>query len=301
MKVFAPERLQGLEDSISTLANTLVDNFINDGQADLISQFTYPLALEVILTMYGVPLEMMANIKKWCHDMTALLSSHLTPEKQLECAHSFVAMQQFVAGLIEQRQQAPQDDLISNIQDSDLSLNEQVIVLCGLILAGHKTTSHLIASTTHLLLERPQLWQAICDNPSLIPAVVEEALRYDAPVPSMIRTTTEEVSLAGVTLPQGTQLFLMYGSANRDENQYDHADSFEIERFKQTTANHFAFGHGVHHCIGSSLARREGRIALEVLSTRLPNLRLRPNQKLNYIPALMNRSFTHLYAEWDKA
>lgn len=174
-----------------------------------------------------------------------------------------------------------------------------VIVLCGLILAGHKTTNHLIASSIKLLLERPQLWQDIRKNPSLIPAIVEEALRYDAPVPSMIRTTTEEVSIAGVTLPKGSQLFLMYGSANRDEQQYDHADSFEIERFKQLTANHLAFGHGVHHCIGSHLARQEGRIALEVLSSRLPNLRLRPNQKLTYIPALINRSFKDLYVEWD--
>jgi cytochrome P450 len=299
MKVFAPERLQALEDSIRAIANRLVDNFINDGQVDIISQFTYPLPLEVILTMYGVPLEMMANIKKWCLDMTTLLSSQLTPEKQLECAHSFVAMQHAVAGLIEERRKAPQNDLISNIQDSDLSMNEQVIILCGLILAGHKTTSHLIASTIKLLLEQPQLWQAVCDTPSLIPAAVEEALRYDAPVPAMIRTTTEEVSLAGVTLPQGTRLFLMYGSANRDENQYSNADSFEIERFKQTTANHLAFGHGVHHCIGSNLARREGRIALEVLSSRLLNLRLRSNQQLTYIPALMNRSFTNLYVEWD--
>ncbi|WP_258003573.1 cytochrome P450 [Fischerella muscicola] len=218
VKVFAPERLQALEDSIRAIANRLVDNFINDGQADIVSQFTYPLPLEVILTMYGVPLEMMANIKKWCLDMTALLSSQLTPESQLECARSFVAMQHAVAGLIEQRRQAPQNDLISNIQDSDLSLNEQVIVLCGLILAGHKTTSHLIASAIKLLLEQPQLWQAVGDIPSLIPAAVEEALRYDAPVPAMIRTTTEEVSIAGVTLPPGTQLFLMYGSANRDEN-----------------------------------------------------------------------------------
>lgn len=249
--------------------------------------------------MYGVPLEMMANIKKWCLDMTALLSSQLTPESQLECARSFVAMQHAVAGLIEQRRQAPQNDLISNIQDSDLSLNEQVIVLCGLILAGHKTTSHLIASAIKLLLEQPQLWQAVGDIPSLIPAAVEEALRYDAPVPAMIRTTTEEVSIAGVTLAPGTQLFLMYGSANRDENQYSNADSFDIERFQQITPNHLAFGHGVHHCIGSNLARREGRIALEVLSSRLSNLRLRPNQQLTYIPALMNRSFTNLYVEWD--
>ncbi|WP_026731823.1 cytochrome P450 [Fischerella sp. PCC 9605] len=299
VKVFAPERLQALEDSIRAIANRLVDSFIKDGQADIVSQFTYPLPLEVILTMYGVPLEIMPNIKKWCLDMTALLSSQLTPEAQLECARSFVAMQHTVAGLIEERRQTPQNDLISNIQDSDLSMNEQVIVLCGLILAGHKTTSHLIASTIKLLLERPELWQAICENQSLIPAAVEEALRYDAPVPAMIRTTTEEVSIAGVTLPQGTQLFLMYGSANRDENQYGNADSFEIERFQQTTANHLAFGHGVHHCIGSNLARREGRIALEVLSSRLPNLRLRSNQQLTHIPALMNRSFKDLYVEWD--
>jgi len=299
VKVFAPERLQALEDSIRAIANRLVDNFINDGQADIVSQFTYPLPLEVILTMYGVPLEMMTNIKKWCLDMTALLSSQLILESQLECARSFVAMQHAVAGLMEQRRQAAQNDLISNIQDSDLSLNEQVIVLCGLILAGHKTTSHLIASAIKLLLERPQLWQAIHKNPSLIPAAVEEALRYDAPVPAMIRTTTEEVSIAGVTLAPGTQLFLMYGSANRDENQYSNADSFDIERFQQITPNHLAFGHGVHHCIGSNLARREGRIALEVLFSRLSNLRLRPNQQLTYIPALMNRSFTNLYVEWD--
>lgn len=91
MKVFAPEKLQGLEASIRSIANRLVDNFINDGQVDIVSKFTYPLPLEVILTMYGVPLEVMPNIKKWCLDMTALLSSQLTPESQLECARSFVA------------------------------------------------------------------------------------------------------------------------------------------------------------------------------------------------------------------
>ncbi len=299
VKAFAPERLQALEDSIRAVANRLVDNFINDGQADIVSQFSYPLPLEVILTMYGVPLAMMANIKKWCHDMTALFSSQLTPEKQLECARSFVAMQHSVAALIEQRRQVPQNDLISSIQDSDLSLNEQVIVLCGLILAGHKTTSHLIANSIKLLLEQPQLWQAVSSIPSLIPAAVEEVLRYDAPVPAMIRTTTEEVAIAGTTLPPGTRLFLMYSSANRDENQYSNADRFEIERFKHSTPNHLAFGHGVHHCIGSNLARREGRIALEVLSLRLPNLRLCPHQQLTYIPALINRSFTSLFVEWD--
>ncbi len=301
LKVFAPERLQAMEDSIRAIANRLVDGFVNHGHAEIISQFTHPLPLEVILTMYGVPLEMMADIKKWCYDMTALFSSQLTPEQQLECARSFVAIQQAVAGLIEERRKAPRNDLISNIQDSGLSMNEMVIVLCGLIVAGHKTTSHLISNGLKILLERPQLWQALCDDPSLIPAALEEVLRYDAPVPAMIRTTTQEVELAGVTLPLGTRLFLMYGSANRDETPYPDADRFDIGRFKQVSANHLAFGHGVHHCIGSNLARREARIALEILSKRLPNLRLRPNQQLTHIPTLMNRGFTHLHVEWDVA
>jgi cytochrome P450 len=91
----------------------------------------------------------------------------------------------------------------------------------------------------------------------------------------------------------------MYGSANHDETQFKDADRFELERFKQPIPKHLAFGHGAHHCIGSNLGRREGRIAFEVLSERLPNLRLSPNQKLENIPALMSRGFKRLELEWD--
>jgi cytochrome P450 len=299
LKIFAPEKLQAMEDSIRSIANKLVDKFINDGQVDIIEEFAYPLPLEVILTMYGVPLEMMEDIKNWGHQTTALFSSHLTPEQQLECVRGFVEMQHAIAGLIEERQKNPQDDLVSNIQDSDLSLNEMVVVLCGLVVAGHKTTSHLIGNGLQVLLENQELWQAICQDRSLIPNAIEEVLRYEAPVPAMIRTTTQEVEVAGITLPKDTRIFLMYGSGNHDEAQYENADRFDIERFQQSTSKHLAFGHGAHHCIGSNLARREGRIAFEVLSERLPNLRIRPNQTLENIPALMSRGFKQLVLEWD--
>jgi cytochrome P450 len=115
----------------------------------------------------------------------------------------------------------------------------------------------------------------------------------------MIRTTTQEVEIAGITLPENTRLFLMYGSGSRDEDTFKNAADFELERYKQPTNKHLAFGHGAHHCIGSNLARREGRIAFEVLSQRLPNLRLVPHQKLENIPALMSRGFKRLDLEWD--
>ncbi|MGL5804608.1 MAG: cytochrome P450 [Xenococcaceae cyanobacterium] len=306
MKVFAPEKLEAIEPVIYAIANRLVDSFIEDGKAEIVSQFAYPLPLEAILTMYGISLERTADLKKWCYDMNALISSPLKLDKQVECALSFVAMQHYLAGLIEDRRRSPQNDLISSILNSDLSMPELVRVLCGLIQAGHKTSSHLIGNALKHLLENRQLWQVICDdsfacvkrNRSLIANVLEEVLRYDAPIPGISRTTTQEVELAGVKLDRGTRIFLMYGSANRDEAQYNRADRFEIERFQQTTPNHLAFGHGIHHCIGSSLARREGRIALEVLSQRLPNLKLCPNQEFTHIPTMFFRGYTSLYVEW---
>ncbi|MBD2202666.1 cytochrome P450 [Calothrix sp. FACHB-1219] len=299
MKVFAPERLEAMEDSIRAIANRLIDDFIHNGNTDIIAQFAYPLALEAILTMYGIPLDRMAEIKKWCYDMNALISSPLTPDEQVECARSMVSMQYFVAGLIEERRKTPGDDLISHVITSNLTMPELVRILTGLIQAGHKTTSHLIGNALKHLLERPQLWQVLGDRPSMIPVALEEILRYEAPVPAMSRTTTQEVEIAGMQLAKGTRIFLMYAAANRDPAKYSESDRLEIERFQHTTPNHLAFGYGVHRCIGSNLALREGRIALETLSQRLLNLRLQPNQEFNYIPTMVFRGLTNLYVEWD--
>ncbi|MGB3756145.1 MAG: cytochrome P450 [Rivularia sp. (in: cyanobacteria)] len=297
LKVFAPARIAAMSDSIAAIVNRLIDGFIKDGQTDIITQFAYPLPLEVIFTLYGVPLEMMADFKRWSYDTTKLFSSALNPEEQLKCARGFVEMQYAVANLIEQKRKAPENDLISDIQDSQLTINDMVVVLCGLIVAGHKTTSHLIGNALKALLEKPGYWQAVCQNPSFIPGVLQEALRYDAPVPAMIRTNKQEVEMSGVKIPENSKLFLMYAAANRDESQYKDAENFDIQRFANKTNDHLAFGHGVHRCIGSNLALLEARIAFEILSSRLPNLRIQPNQQLNYIPTLMTRGFTNLIVE----
>ena len=298
-KIFAPARIKKMSESITAIANRLIDSFINDGKADIITQFAYPLPLEVIFTLYGVPLEMIGDFKKWGYDTTKLFSSALTPEEQVKCASSFVDMQYAVANLIEKKLQAPQNDLISFIQDSELTINDMIIVLCGLIVAGHKTTSHLIGNALKVLLEKPSYWKAICENPSIIPGVLEEVLRYDAPVPGMIRTNNEEVILSGVTLPKNSKLFLMYASGNRDEIHYEDAQNFDIQRFQSKTSDHLAFGHGIHRCIGSNLALLEVRIAFELLSSRIPSLRISSNQEINYIPTLMTRGFTNFIVEWD--
>ena len=299
MKGFAPERLKAMEGFIYAIANRLVDSFIENGSVEILSEFAYPLTLETIFTMYNVPLEKMALVKKCGSSTTWLFSSHSIPEQQIEYARDYVELQHVMADLVEQHRVNPSNDFISEVlENSDLNTGELVSLLCEMVLAGHKTTANLIGNSLKILLEHPQLWQKICHERSLIPAVLEEVLRYDTPAPSMSRITSEEVSLAGMMLPKGSRILMIYASAHHDETHFSNSEMFELERFKDTTANHIVFGHGMHHCTGSNLARREARIALEVLTQRLPNLKLRPNQEFARVPAMLNRGYVSLELEW---
>ena len=298
LEMFASKRMIKAEDSIRAIANRLVDNFINDGSVEIVSQFAHPLPLEVILTMYDVPLEKMAQVKESGNSISALFSTPLPPERQIECAKKYVGLQYYLASLIEERRSANGDDLISVLQTSDLTLPEQVLLLCEIIIAGHKTTASLIGTSVKLLVENYKTWQHLHEFPHLIPIAVEEVLRYDGPSQSMIRVTTQEVTISGITIPKDSRVMILYGCANRDFDRFKDGDRFDIERFQNSPLNHLAFGYGKHHCAGSNLARRQVRIALEILSTRIPNLRITPNQELNHTPTLLDRGYESLNLEW---
>ncbi|MCJ8283015.1 MAG: cytochrome P450, partial [Rivularia sp. ALOHA_DT_140] len=258
------------------------------------------LPLGVILKMYGVPLEKMPLVKKAGNSTSALFSTPLTPERQIECAKNYVALQNYLASLIEERHSAPGEDLISELlKNSNLTLPELVLLLCEVVIAGHKTTASLIGTAVKLLVENPQIWQSLHENPALIPTAVEEVLRYDTSAPSMIRVTTQEVTLSGVKIPEDSRVLLLFASANRDSEQYQNSETFDINRFQKNTVNHLAFSHGKHHCVGYNLARRHARVAIEILSTRIPNLRIVSNQQLNHIPTLLDRGYQSLYLEWE--
>ena len=298
-KAFAPQRLTKAEESIRATANQLVDNFIHKGTVDIMSEFAHPLPLEVILKMYGVPLDKMPLVKKAGNSTSALFSTPLTLERQIECARNYVGLQNYLAGLIEERRSAPGDDLISELQTSDLTLPEQVLLLCEIVIAGHKTTASLIGTAVKLLVENSHIWQSLQENPALIPTAVEEVLRYDTSAPTMIRVTTQETTLSGLKIPEDSRVLLLYGSANRDSKQYENGENFDINRFQNAPVNHLAFSHGKHHCLGYNLARRHAKVAIEILSTRIPNLRIVPNQELNHIPTLLDRGYQNLKLEWD--
>ncbi len=300
MKAFTPARIRGLEPFVRTIAHQLIDEIVADGRADSIRQYAYPFALEVVLTLLGIPRADVAQTRIWSHDWLMLMSVQQDEERQVACAQSTVAFQHALAALIRDRREHPQDDLISALQLAEvpgepLTETELVILLQGLILAGHESTTNMIGTGLLHLLERPERWQALCAHPDQIPQVVEEVLRYDAPIQMFARTATRPTSLGGVELPEDAALLLLYGSGNRDEAVFPDADTFQPRRAPNP---HLAFGHGAHYCIGAALARLEGRIAFEVLAERLPDLRLVPGQELTHIPTLLFRGYERLDVAW---
>jgi cytochrome P450 len=301
-QAFLPARIKAMEGTIRTVAHRLIDTFYEERHADLITSFAGPLPQEIILRMFGISQADIPMCKRWSDDTQALVNEPLSLERQIECAHSLLDFHKYMSALIEERRANPGDDVVSYLHtvqyDPVRPLNgpETVITLTGLLIAGHETTTGLIGTALYLLLSQPECWQYICRQPETIPEAVEEALRFDTPVPAFYRTALKEAQIGGVTIPEGALLSLNYASANRDEKRFAYADQFDLKR---SPNQHLAFGHGPHFCLGAPLARLEVRIALEALSQRLPRLRLRLPQKLSYTPNLMLRSIKRLTVAWD--
>jgi cytochrome P450 len=182
-----------------------------------------------------------------------------------------------LGSLVAAKQADPGDDLVSALisardGDSRLTTQELLSTIFQLFVAGHDTTATFIGNSVVALLRNPDQLDRLRSNPGVLPAALEELLRYDAPVPhATFRYATEPVDLGGVTIPAGAQVLICLAAADRDPRRYDHAELLDLER---ADARHLAFGHGIHHCLGAPLARMEGQLALSGLLHRFPHLRL---------------------------
>ncbi len=304
-KAFTPQRIAAMEPRIRAIANSLADGFARDGRADLVARFLYPLPMYVMGEILNVPSADMPSLKRWCDDWGVFISGDLPLEEKVACARSIVSMQRYFAAMIEASRASPQSDLIAALLaarlegERPLSDPEIIKLLMVLMFAGHETTANMMGNALLLFLQRPELWQSLRDDPGQIPRFIEESLRMDAAVQGMMRTTTEPVELGGVAIPKGARLFILFGAANRDEAEFEGADRFEPTR--SNLEQHLAFGRGIHFCLGASLARLEARIAFETLCQRFPDLRLDPDQSIEYPPMLAHRGPKALYALWSEA
>jgi cytochrome P450 len=308
-KVFSPRRFAALEPQVRATANQLIDAFIADGQADLQVQYATPLPLIVIADLLDLDHADCAKLKRWSDDYSEAIASNsrvLPRHRVLECAQSLTDMQLYFSEKINERTESPGTDTISELVRNNQAAREPashielVDMLRIFLIGGNETTALAIGTMMYNLLSVPERFARLRQDPALIPKAIEEGLRHETPTQWTGRNTTQDTVLGGVPIPAGSRVYLNWGSANRDPAKFtERPDQFELER--SGVGSHLAFGFGPHFCIGSPLARMEMRITLELLTTRLQNLRLVPGPAPHFHAHPVLRGIDHLQVAFDPA
>ncbi|WP_437938082.1 cytochrome P450 [Sorangium sp. So ce341] len=279
-RAFTPRSIAGLEPRIRELSRELLDQRIEHGAMDLVADYAGPLPAMVIAEMIGIPAEDRARFMRWSEAIVNLSHTLSGGEEAARVVSEHAAvkeeMKAYVADLLEARRRAPEDDLLTRLVEAEVDgerLNEDELLnfFQFLLAAGTETTTNLIDNAILCLLESPAELARVQAAPDLVPSAIEEVLRYRSPLQMVFRETRRAVEVHGQTIPAGKLVLPVIGSANRDPQQFRDPGRFDVARDPNP---HVGFGHGIHFCIGASLARLEARIALPDLLTRLRGLEL---------------------------
>jgi len=278
-KAFTPRVVEGLRPRIQQIVDGLIARALDKGSMDLIEEFAYPIPVNVICEMLGVPVEDHERFRGWSLDIARGLDSILLPPESdvpKRSVASRTALADYFRDLIARRRASPRADMLSGLIAAEeagdkLSEHELLATCILLLIAGHETTVNLIGNGTLALLRHPDQLRRLRDNPALIGSAVEELLRFDGPVQRTARIPSEDVIIDGHTIAKGEMVMPFIGAADRDPAQFRDPDRLDIGR---SDNRHIAFGWGIHFCLGAPLARIEGQIAINALVQRLPKLAL---------------------------
>ena len=278
-KVFSPKMVENIRPAIISIADCLLDRVHFQGEMDLVDDFAFPLPVMVIADMLGVNPQDRPLFREWALALQHASASRRTPSREVY-EQAEAATQGFIDYFkreIDKRYVEPGKDLITALvkaRDEENKLSDQeVLATCvHLLTAGHETTINLISKGILALLRQPKALKLLRSHPELMPAAVEELIRYDGPVQMVSRWAYEDVEIGGKLIRRGDSVGLMLGSANRDGERFENPDKLNFQRQE---VKHCGFGSGIHFCLGSSLARAETTIALNTLLNRLPDLRLK--------------------------
>lgn len=269
---FTPRRVSAWEPRIREIAEACMARRGREDDFDVVRDLAVPLPVTIIAEMLGIEPERREDFKRWSdrtiHYTTGSGRADRFAEEFIDAV---VELTGYLRRIARERRRQPADDLISvllSTQDGEEGLSDaEVIMFVNLLLvAGNETTTNLIGNAANALLDHPEELRRVAGDASLVPSLIEETLRYDAPVQIVFRTATRDTEIAGTRIAQGSWVAPLLGSANRDERHFDDPDRFDASRDAQ---GHVGFGFGKHFCLGASLARLEARAALEAL---LPEL-----------------------------
>ncbi|HET9078452.1 MAG TPA: cytochrome P450 [Acidimicrobiales bacterium] len=302
---FLPSAVRRLEPDLRDLAGSLLDALGPRGSADLYEEYALPMPVTSFCSLLGVDLVDREQFLRWADDLTTGMAY---PERSVEARRGMSAFtrqevrrrRQAAAagralppGLLSHLATAPWGDDGSPMPDAEV-----VGMVNQLLVAGHETTTSLITNCVWRLLEHPaDRWERVVADPGLIPAAIEESLRHDPPVLGLCRTSNGTVDIEGVRIAPESKVMVLFASANRDGSVFTRPDEFVLDRDPGEATRHLSFGWGIHHCLGSRLARLTARVAIETLARRVPDLRLAGPTERVPSPFLWGRK--RLPVEWS--
>ena len=288
---FSPQRVRALEPRIRRIAESLLDHLPVDSDVDFVSHFAYRLPIAVIGELLEIPQGMEQELRDWSDAITRALDTGTT-EHTSRAETAVIALQRYFSGHVDDvargNKDTPLSDLLRAMKHTTLQ-REEVINFCIFLLwAGHETTKHLLANGLLLLLRNPTQTVVLRDDLRRLPGAIEEMLRFDSPIQKLSRWTVTDRQYGTSTVPRGTLLTALVGSANHDPEVFVDPESFRIDR---NTSHHIGFGAGLHRCLGAGLARLEARIAFELLLTRYRSMQLIDHR---WMPFSSFRGLEHL-------
>ncbi|GCE23440.1 cytochrome P450 [Dictyobacter kobayashii] len=265
-QAFTPRTIANLAPRIREIVHSHLDKVAHQGQMDIVSDLANPLPIIVIAELLGVPTRDQKQFKLWSDII-------VSPARQAK-KQAVIEMNTYFQQIVDQRRQQAQDDLISALVSTHIEgtylTDAEILSFCRLLfVAGHETSTNLIGNALLTFTEHPAVFEELRAQPELIPDAIEEVIRYRTPIQRLRRATTVDTQFGGHHIKAGEIVSPILGSANRDETQFINPEVFDIHR---SPNRHLGFGHGIHFCIGSSLARLETRIALEILLARFKDL-----------------------------
>jgi cytochrome P450 len=275
-KAFTPQAIVALTPRIQAIVQERLDQISEPSHFDLIDTLAYPLPVIVMAELLGIPPQDRARFKHWSDRRARVLEPTITPAEIQEANRAAHELDAYFREVIKARRLEPRDDLISTLVATEeagdkLTLDELLVMLRLLLIAGNETTTNLIGNGMLALLRHPDQLQKLRAHPDLMDTAVEEMLRYDTTVQLDFRTALEDVEIGGQRITKGQGIMLLLGAANHDPEVFHAPEQFDITRRE---ASHLSFGRGVHHCLGAPLARTEARLAFTGLLERFSDIRL---------------------------
>jgi cytochrome P450 len=295
---FKRQQIAIMGEQVTARVDSLIDDFIANGEQDIIEHIAHPLPGSIIAKLLGAPPSDQDRFREWSDELALVAfgaGGEAQDDRHSRALRGLEEMVDYFRGLMEAARRADDNSIMSVLlqpsPSGELLTDEEVLSMCALLLfAGHETTINSIANGVLALLQHPDQMAKLIADPSLMATAVEEMLRYDGPIKLVIRYVVDDLELGGQHIKAGERVYLVNAAANRDPAVFADPDVLDITRKPNS---HLAFGRGVHACIGAQLARLEMRIAVEKIVVRLPGLALATSD-VEWQPSLSSRSMREL-------